>query len=184
MHRPLVPVLFAVVAAVLAGALVWLGPGGVRATGPSTAEPVARPRASASPLARPSLPTQPRALRVLHAWDERRAAAYSSGSVRLLRTLYAPGSAAGSDVRLLRRYLGRGLRVTGMRMQLLALTVLDRRPGLLRLRVTDRLYGATAVGVGGRRVRLPRDQASVRVLELRKVRRSWRMVTVTVAGRR
>ena len=106
------------------------------------------------------------ALNVLHEWDQRRAAAYATGSVRRLRELYVPGSEAGSaDLRVLRAYQGRHLRVTGMRMQVLGLAVLRTRPGDWRLRVTDRLVGATAVGAGGR-LRLPRDRASTHVVTL------------------
>lgn len=104
---------------------------------------------------------------VLRAWDRRRAAAYAEGDAAGLRVLYPPGStAAKADLRLLRGYLRRGLRVTGMRMQLLDVTVLDRSPDRLRLRVTDRLVGAVARGDDGARV-LPRDRASTRMLTMR-----------------
>jgi hypothetical protein len=116
-------------------------------------------------LVRPAAVEEP-AVRVLHAWDERRAAAYARGAPERLADLYVAGSAAGAaDVRLLRAYRARGVQVTGMRTQVLAADVLVRRPDRLRIRVTDRLAGAVAVG-GGRRVALPRDAASTRVLTL------------------
>jgi hypothetical protein len=96
-----------------------------------------------------------------------------------LRSLYVDGSAAGtSDAALLRAYLRRGLRVEEMRMQLLAVEVLREERRLLRLRVTDRLAGAVAVGEGTR-VPLPRDAASTRVVELRRAPgEPWRVATV------
>ncbi|MGH3372098.1 MAG: hypothetical protein ACRDPR_19100, partial [Nocardioidaceae bacterium] len=83
-------------------------------------------------------------------------------------------------VRLLRGYLARGLRVEGMRMQLLAVEVLARTPLRLRLRVTDRLADAVAVGAGGR-MALPADRASTRVLELTRRSRSGRWLLVSVS---
>jgi hypothetical protein len=123
------------------------------------------------------------ALRVLHAWDERRAAAFGTGSVRRLRELYVPGSQAGAaDLRVLRAYRARHLRVSGLRMQVLGLAVLRARPGVLRLRVTDRLVGATAVGVGPR-LRLPHDRASTRVVSLmRGADGRWCVATVADVG--
>lgn len=120
------------------------------------------------------------ALRVLHSWDHRRAAAYAVGSTAALRDLYVPGSGAGvADLRMLRSYRARAIRVTGMRMQVLALAVLESRPGRRRVRVTDRLVGAVAVR-GHRRLRLPRDQASARVVTLvRGADRRWRVTSVT-----
>ena len=105
---------------------------------------------------------------VLRSWDAARSRAFAAGDTDALRRLYVEGSPAGrSDVRLLRAYLRRGLRVEGMRMQVLALEVLDERGRRLRLRVTDRLAGAVAVGPGARWP-LPRDRASTRDVELRR----------------
>lgn len=115
---------------------------------------------------------------VLHAWDRARSRAFAAGDVAALRRLYVPGSAAGtSDVRLLRRYLRRGLRVEGMRMQLLAVTVLARSATTLRVRVTDRLVGAAAAGHGVREP-LPHDRASTRVVALRHDGGRWRVAWV------
>jgi hypothetical protein len=115
---------------------------------------------------------------VLWEWDDRRAAAYATGSVPQLRRLYVDGSAAGrADVRRLRGYVGRGLVVTGMRMQLLAVEELRVSPRLLRLRVTDRLVGAVAhrraASIG-----LPRDSVSTHELTLSRVGRDWRVQSV------
>jgi hypothetical protein len=120
-----------------------------------------------------------RALTVLHRWDARRARAYRTGSVTLLRDLYvARCGAARADVRLLRTFAARGYRVRGLRMQVLTVRVLAHRPGGWRLRVTDRLERAVASGHGTRTV-LPRDQASTRVLVLvRGGDGRWRVASV------
>ncbi|HLN78334.1 MAG TPA: hypothetical protein VK204_14895 [Nocardioidaceae bacterium] len=117
---------------------------------------------------------------VLRRWDRARARAFADGDVAALRRLYVEGSAAGTaDVRLLRGYLRRGLRVGGMRMQLLALEVVREGRGRLVLRVTDRLTGAVAVD-GRTRMPLPQDAASTRVVELRRPRPDmpWRVASV------
>lgn len=117
---------------------------------------------------------------VLRAWDEARSRAFADGDVAALRGLYVLGSAAGTaDVGMMRAYLDRGLRVEGMRMQVLSLDVLSAEGGRLRLRVTDRLADG-AVAVGARtEVPLPADAASTRVVELvRSEDASWRVASV------
>lgn len=135
------------------------------------------PAASVAPSTRQA--TRGVALSLLHAWDARRASAYASGSIARLHDLYVPGSEAGAaDSHLLASYRSRGFRVVGMRTQVLALTVLQRRADRWTLRVTDRLHRAVAVRAG-RRVPLPRDRASIRVLTLvRSADRRWRVSTV------
>ena len=123
------------------------------------------------------------ALRTLHTWDASRAAAYASGSVAALRDLYVPGSAAGrADLRVLRAYRARRLRVTGMRMQVLALSVLDSRRGWWRLQVTDRLAEATVMR-GHRRITLPSDRPTTRILTMmRGGDGRWRVADVEDTG--
>jgi len=142
------------------------------------AAPVHRPRPEVA--AATTSPRTAPASAVLGAWDRARARAFAAGDVAALRSLYVDGSEAGtSDVRLLRDYLRRGLRVEGMRMQLLEVEVLDRSPDRLRARVTDRLAEAVVVGPGLRR-RLPRDRASTRVVELRRGSgERWRVLEVS-----
>ncbi len=139
----------------------------------------------------PQVATDPRvaaprdvpAAAVLRSWDAARSRAFANGDVAALRNLYVAGSPAGaSDVRLLRAYLRRGLRVEGMRMQVLALEVLVDRARRQRVRVTDRLAGAVAVGPDGRRL-LPRDRASTRVVELRRHAGEWRVLSVRESAR-
>ena len=86
-----------------------------------------------------------------------------------LRRLYVAGSAAGrADVRLLRRYLARGLVVRQLRMQVFAFHVIRRDAGILRVRVTDRVAGGVAVA-GRHRLRLPVDRPTTRTIVLRRV---------------
>jgi hypothetical protein len=127
------------------------------------------------------------ALAVLHDWDTRRAGAYAEGSVERLRDLYVPGSAAGAaDVRLLQRYRSRGLRVTGLRMQVLALAVTERQADRWTVRVTDRLAGGAAVHAPRHASQgtslgtpLPRDASTTRVLTLLRGGDSrWRVSAV------
>jgi len=122
---------------------------------------------------------EPPAAALLRAWDEQRAAAYAAGSARMLRDLYVPGSRAGrADLRVLRAYAGRGLRVEGMRTQVLALRVLVQGPRRSVLEVTDRVADAVAVD-GSVRVPLPRDGADTRRVELiRGPDGAWRVASV------
>ena len=113
-----------------------------------------------------AVPTDAPAAERLRAWDAQRSAAYAAGSVRMLRALYVTGSGAGrADMRLLRAWTERGLRVEGLRTQVLGLRVVAQHPDRLVLRVTDRLVAGEAVGEAGR-TPLPRDRADTRVLTL------------------
>jgi hypothetical protein len=108
---------------------------------------------------------------LLHAWDDRRAAAWASGDASALRALYTPGSAAGRhDVAMLRAWTARGLRVDGLRMQLIEVDVRRRTPQRLVLAVTDRLAGGVAEPGG---LALPRDRASRHVVTMRWVEGEW-----------
>ena len=151
--------------AVVTVALTWSL---VRAGGPE--REAAAPVPSPSPVADPSDPVA-QALSVLHRWDAARAEAWSSGSVPALRRLYVDGAGA-SDVRLLRDYTDRGLRVEDLRMQVLALDVLRRGPGEWHLRVTDRVARAVLVGPAGRSL-LPRDEATTRTVRLVRHAGRW-----------
>ena len=125
-----------------------------------------------------SAPARSQVLDVLHGWDEARSRAWAAGDVAALRRLYVAGSVAGrTDVRLLRRYLARGLVVRHLRMQLFAVHLLQRAGGTLRVRVTDRVAGGVAVAAG-RRLRLPGDTASTRTIVLRRVSGDWRVAAV------
>src|SRR5690349_3826701 len=133
------------------------------------------------PVGASDAPVEPRALSVLHAWDERRAAAYSRGDVAALRRLYTGGStAAARDASVLRRYVARGLRVDGLRMQVLAAKVLREDDFLVRLRVRERVLPGLVVGPHGT-ARLPVDRADRHVVTLVRRRGAWLVRSVTTA---
>ena len=116
---------------------------------------------------------------VLHAWDDQRADAWAAADVSALSALYTPGSAAGRrDVAMLRAWTARGLRVHGLRTQLLDVQVRRRTPERLVLAVTDRLAGGVAEPVG---LPLPRDRPSRHVVVLRVVDGEWRVSAVRPA---
>lgn len=113
---------------------------------------------------------------VLSAWDRSRAAAWAAGEPELLGPLYVRGSASGrADRRMLEEYADRGLRVIGLRTQVLTVVVARAGPGRLRVVVTDRVAGGEVVG-DGVRAPLPRDEPSTRVVALRVVDGRWQVV--------
>jgi hypothetical protein len=151
-----------------AGVTWWVAP---------AVEPHVVGRTQPSPVAAtPATGPVVRAAAVLRAWDRARAAAWQGGSVGALRRLYV-GDAGASDVRLLESYVERGLHVRDLRVQVLAVEVMERRPGEWRLSVTDRLAAGTAVGPSVRK-RLPRDRATRRTLSLVRHQGAWRMAAV------
>lgn len=114
---------------------------------------------------------------VLRRWDRARAAAWAAGDTSALAALYVDGAAAGKrDVAMLQRWLDRGLRVGGMRRQVLAVAVRRATASRLVLRVTDRLAAATAVRAeDGQRWRLPADRTQTRRVVLRREAQRWRV---------
>ncbi|HEX5861533.1 MAG TPA: hypothetical protein VFY58_06805 [Nocardioides sp.] len=133
-------------------------------------------------------PGEPRratqAASLLRAWDHRRSSAWSRGDLTALSDLYTRGSRAGlHDRAMLAAYLGRGLRVAGLRTQVLAVSLRSWGPGRFTVEVTDRVVGVRAVGHGVR-VPLPHDRLSTRVVSLRRVSGSWRVAEVTDAAQR
>ena len=118
------------------------------------------------------------ALSVLRSWDGRRARAWAAGEVAGLAPLYAAGSTSGRhDRAMLAAYARRGLRVTGLRMQVLEVEVRRWSPDRLALLVTDRLVGGVAVGPGVRAV-LPTDGPSTRLVSFVRVAGEWRVEEV------
>jgi hypothetical protein len=123
-------------------------------------------------------PRDPTAREVLAGWDAQRAAAWAAGDVRRLRSLYVPGSVAGErDAAMLRRWTGRGLVVTGMRVQVLSLQVVTRTRDRLVVDVVDRVVGAETTGV-----RLPRDQPTAHRLVFRFVAGQWVLAAVAAGA--
>ncbi len=124
----------------------------------------------------------PPPIELLRAWDARRAEAWARGSPHLLRPLYTHGSQAGRrDRAMLRAWVGRGLTVTDLHTQLLAVRVLGRTASSWTLQVTDRVVGGTAAA-DGHRWPLPRDGATSRTVRLRWVQGAWRVAAVLPAG--
>lgn len=148
---------------------------------------VLRPPATSTAGAPVAVPerAESEALELLRDWDSRRADAWAAGDVVALRSLYVPGSGSGeADVEMLRQYVARGLVVEGLSTQVLSLSLLrDPSPGTVRVRVTDRVSGGRAVTRDGAEQTLPVDEASTRVVTLRRVDGSWLVADVRdVAG--
>jgi hypothetical protein len=140
------------------------------------------PQVSAGAGGAPGAPAVSPEAAVLARWDVKRGRAYARGDVPALRALYVSGSAAAArDVAVLRSYLGRGLRVRGLTMQLLAVEVREHSPDRIRLRVTDRVVGARAVSAGWSRP-LPADQPTSRVVTLQRSDGGWRMRSARPVG--
>ncbi len=119
---------------------------------------------------------EPFGVRVLRAWDVRRSRAYARADGAALADLYVAGSRTGAaDRTVLRGYRERGLRVTGMRTQVLAARVVSESEHRITLLVTDVLVDAVA-GDGGRgRWALPHDRPSTRRVVLVRDLGSWRV---------
>ena len=128
---------------------------------------------------------EPYAVRVLRAWDARRSRAYAHADGAALADLYVAGSRTGAaDRAVLRGYRARGLRVMGMRTQVLAARVLRTSERRLVVLVTDVLVDAVAGDTGRRRWALPHDRASTRRVVLVRDRGTWRVAEAYgVAGR-
>jgi hypothetical protein len=126
--------------------------------------------------------TTTRALGLLRAWDRRRSRAWARGDATALAGLYLPGSRAGvHDVRSLRRWRDRGMRVVGMHQQVLAIRVERSSARRLVLVVTDRVVDAVGAG-RGMQVALPRAGWSTHRIWLRRVGDQWRVAAVGRGG--
>jgi hypothetical protein len=137
------------------------------------------------PAVTASSPTAPRVgsarwRRVLDQLNDKRHAAWLRGDPRLLREVYLPRSRPlARDREALREYLSRGLRVHGVRLQFARVHVLARSPGLICLRVVDRLNEMTARASDGRILPLPLDQPTRHRIVLRLLGGSWRIAAVS-----
>lgn len=126
----------------------------------------------------------PRELDVLLAWDRSRAAAWARSDAAALRRLYLPGSATGrADVRMLRAYAARALRLRGLATQVLGCDLVRGSPGRMRLLVTDRVVGGEVVGRDAVTA-LPRDRASRREITFARLDGRWVVVEVRTPARR
>jgi hypothetical protein len=121
---------------------------------------------------------EPEGLRVLHAWDASRAAAWTAGDATRLRRLYVPGSSAGAaDLRALRAYAARDVRVTNLQTQVFSARLLRRTPTRIRIEVVDRVVGA--VSTPARCLALPAERPARRVVDLRLLAGRWRVAAVS-----
>ena len=167
----------------------------LRRAGPATAVAVAlvavlgavalgdtdsRTGAARAGAAVPGTPPMPMELEVLVRWDRQRAAAYSRGDLPGLLALYHAGSRTGrADELLLAAWTRRGLRVHGLRMQLLAYDVGERSAHRFELTVTDRMHHAVALGprpcgpCPPVRVELPAGQPETRTITFLRRGAGW-----------
>lgn len=131
--------------------------------------------ALAGPRARDDTSATARSLAVLSAWDRRRAAAWTVGDPDALARLYVPGSRTGTrDVDDLRRWVGRGLRVSGLRQQVASIRVVARTPARIVVVVTERTVDGIAEG-RGRRTEVPASAWATHRVALRHSRGGWRV---------
>jgi len=121
---------------------------------------------------------------VLAGLDASRAEAFRAGDPATLTEVYTGGSdALAADRRLLRRYARRGLRVHGLRMEVVDLRLVGHTPGRATLRVRDRVGAGHVVDAEGRRTRLPADGFSEHRIVLVRTDTGWRIRSVAVADR-
>ena len=136
-----------------------------------TPEPVSVPPAAA----RTHTSAAGQALGVLRQWDGRRSAAWAAGDVRRLARLYLPGSRTGRrDVADLRRWVDRGLRVTGLRQQVVSLRVVAATSSRITAIVVDRTVDGVAVG-RERRLTVPSSAWTTHRIRLARTSGGWRI---------
>ena len=115
---------------------------------------------------------------VLGRLDRLRSRAFERLRPALLKQVYARGSPVLRHERaVLDDYRDRGVRLLGVRLRITKLRVLSADHNQVLVRVIERLGPTTAV-VGSRRVRLPVDAPTWRVLHLDKGDDGWRITAV------
>jgi len=142
-----------------------------------------QPRLASTPAAATSTPAPEPAPtsrweRVLTRLDATRETAYRTGEPALLRHVYVSGSPVlRRDRRLLAAYERRGVRLRGVRLELVQVQLRDRDRRVVRLSVVDRLQrpvAHTAVG----KLALPQDLPTRRVITLAASHDGWRIAAV------
>lgn len=129
------------------------------------------------PVSQPAA-VRPEPLQVLHEWDAARAVAWEQADPVALAGLYLPGSATGAqDVAALNRYAARGVRLRGIRMQVLSARIVVKRAARMRLVVVERFAGAQAETSRGVRA-LPAGRPVRRVIDLRRSAGRWLVAAV------
>ena len=114
----------------------------------------------------------------LGALDVARAEALANGNLTELRSVYADSAVAAPDVRLLKLYAARGLRVVGAGMVRGECRVVARSASHVELDVTERLARTWAVGPTGESTRLPRDEVSRHRVVLTGGAGRWQIASV------
>jgi hypothetical protein len=112
---------------------------------------------------------------VLDRLDAVRARAYELGDVALLRRVYVAGPHLAADIGQLHRIVVAGSTVRGVRHRLRAVSVLDRRPASIRLRVAQSLPESVRVGPGQAVVAIPGTAERAVDVELILTRDGWRL---------
>jgi hypothetical protein len=120
---------------------------------------------------------------VLDRLDEARCRAFAHLRPELLTRVYVAGSTVlHREQAVLHDYRDRGIRLLGVRLHRTSLRLASTLRGQVTLRVVERLRPTTAV-VGSRRVRLPVDAPTLRVLQLVRDGPGWRIAAARrVAG--
>ncbi|WP_299057278.1 hypothetical protein [uncultured Nocardioides sp.] len=180
-HRtgPPVAVLLAVLASavVVAAAVVVTGLIGDPASEatPRYATPDEPAVSPEDPLA---VPDTPDGLDMLRDFDAARSQAWAEGDAAALTALYTEGSTTGErDVAMLSRYVDRGLRVEGLRTQVLSAEMRRATPVRRVLVVTDRVAGGEVTDGASSRA-LPDDAATTHRTTWRLVEGRWLLARV------
>lgn len=117
--------------------------------------------------------------RVLDRLSRMRAAAWRHGRPGQLRSVYAPAAhELTRDQTMLRHYTDRNLRVQGARLMFERVRLVRRGPHFVVLRAIDQLAPTVAVDRHGERLRLPRDEPTRHIIELRRTSAGWRIASV------
>ena len=183
--------LVAVVALAVVHAVDGVGSGGrdaVRASDPppssADSRTTAPPAHQRTPQADPRLDSRldPRWTQVLTALLDRRATAWRDGEPDGLTAVYLRGSAAlARDEAMLRSYLARGLRVSGVRTRCAVVTLERQLPDRATLVVVDSLGAAVARDARGVVLPLPRDLPTRHRIRLVMTPGGWRIAGITQA---
>lgn len=100
----------------------------------------------------------------------------------MLRSVYLPGSAQlAQDVGMLRAYVHRGLRVSGVRTRCMVVTLERQLPGRASLVVVDALGEAVAHDAQGSTQPLPRDLPTRHRIRLVMTAGGWRIAGISLA---
>jgi hypothetical protein len=135
------------------------------------------PRVAARPVAHARPTPETRALTLLRRWDRQRSSAWASGDRRGLARLYVSGSRTGRrDAADLGRWVDRGLRVTGLRQQVVSCQVVRAVPSSVTVEVVDRTVDGVAEG-HGRRTAVPTSAWATHRIRLVRARghRGWQV---------